>query len=93
MENCFYTARYMFLVVLLLHNFKPSTIRGNVFYTERSVHPTNLGSRRRYIRLRDVNIGANLRMTSPMLDRLNYVGNDQLAQVCLKKEYIYMYNP
>lgn len=81
MENYFYTARFMFLAVLLLHNFKSSTVRGDVFSMDTSVHFTSLGLRRRFIRLRDVNIGASLRMTSPMMDRLNYVGNDQLAQV------------
>ena len=69
------------LAVLLLLHFKFNTLPGKVCSWGASAEFINLESRRKFIRLGDVNIGVSLYMTGTFSDKLRYVGVEQLSQV------------
>ena len=75
---CLSTAR---LVVFLLLDFKFSTVPVKVCSWSASTYFTNSGQHRKFIRLRDVDIGASIEMTERFGDKLKYLGNEQFSQV------------
>ena len=71
------------LAILLLLDFKPSTVPGKDCSWGASAYFAKSGPDKKFIRLGEVNIGVSLSMTGRSCHELRYVGTEQLSQVWL----------